>query len=145
MSEVEGEYGEAVSLGDRHHARIDETEVEIRVLLIQLDSASKETRRQERGSVITNRERAEERARLREPNPVSNDVIDLDGNRPGDDQGSPETNDERSRQRVCRITAIESRDERAGVGDDGQRFASAARRYSSTRRLRSGGPSPEPT
>jgi hypothetical protein len=145
VSEVEREHWRPVPFGNRHHSGVHEPEVEIGVLLIQLHSASQETRRQERRSVVTNRERAKERARLPEPDPVSNDVIDLDGNRTGDDQGSSETNDERSRKPVCRITAIESRDERSGVGDDGQRFSSAARRYSSTRRLRSGGPSPEPT
>lgn len=95
--------------------------------------------------MVTDRERAEEQAGLRWPDPVSDNVIDLDGDRVGHDKVSSEPSHEGGCELVRGIAAIEGRDQRPGIGDDAQRFASASRRYSSTRRLRSGGPSPEPT
>ena len=145
MREVEREHGHRVPFGKRHHSGIDETEVEIRVLRVEFDGSSQQTRGHEGESVVTNSERAEKQARLRDSNPISDDVIDLDRDRIRDDEVPSETTYERSCKPVRGITTVESRDERPGIGDDAQRFASASRRYSSTRRLRSGGPSPEPT
>jgi hypothetical protein len=88
---------------------------------------------------------AEEQARRLDADPRSYQVIDLDGNRNGDAEVAPEAADERSGQRVRRVTAIDRCNEGPRVGDDCQRLASASRRYCSARRLRSAGPSPEPT
>lgn len=134
-----------MALGDGHDRGVDEPEIEICVLRIELDGAPEEAWRHVRDRVVADGEGAKEQARRFGPDPVSHDVIDLDRHRIRNDEVSPEATDERRSQSMRRITTVDCRDERPGVRDDAQRFASASRRYSSARRLKSGGPSPEPT
>jgi hypothetical protein len=72
-------------------------------------------------------------------------MIDLDGNRIGNEEVAPKAAHQCSCQRVRWVTAIDRCNDGSSVGDDGQRPASASRRYCSARRLRSGGPSPDAT
>lgn len=95
--------------------------------------------------MLTAHEGAKEQPCGTDSDPIPHEVVDLDGDRVRDDELAPEATHERSGERVRRITAVDRRDERPRVRDGRQRASIASRTYSSTRRLRSGGPSPDPT
>jgi hypothetical protein len=145
VREVERENGEPVALGECHHRRVHETEVEICVPCVQLDGSPQKPRSHAAQRVLTAREGPKEQACGLDSNSIPHEVIDLYGDRVRDDELAPEAAHKCRGQRVRRITAVDRRNERPRVRDSGQRDSIASRMYSSTRRLRSGGPSPEPT
>ena len=145
VREVEREHGHLVPLGDCHYGGIDEAEIEIRVPGIQLDRSSQQPWRHEGDRVLTRRERSKEQARRLHADPSPHEMIDFDGNRIGNHEVTSKAAHQCGGQCMRRIAAIDRREDRPGVGNNGQRPASASRMYSSARKLRSGGPSPEPT
>jgi hypothetical protein len=145
VSKVERKDRERVALGNCHHRSVYKSEIEIRVLGVQLNRSPQEPGSHEDNSVLTLRKAAQELAGLRPADPIPHQVIDLDHDNIWNDKVTSEPSHERSGQRMRGIAAIHRRDDRPGVGDDTQRFASASRRYFSTRWLRSGGPSPDAT
>ncbi len=95
--------------------------------------------------MLPGRDGAEKRSARRGAETSSNELIHLDENGVGDEEAAPEMPDERGSQSMGAIASIDRSDERRRVADDVQQASTSSRRYSSTRALRSAGPSPAPT
>jgi hypothetical protein len=72
-------------------------------------------------------------------------VIHLDGDRIGNDERAPQAAHESGCQPVGPVPSVDRGNDRRRVGDDRYRLTVSSRKSSSTRWLRSDGPSPEPT
>ena len=145
VREVEGEHGELVALGDRHHGGVDEAQVETGVLRVDLHRSPHEPGCEKGERVLTGGQRAEKQACGLGADPRSDEVVDLDRDGIGDDEIPPESPDERRRQGVRAVAPVDRGDDRPRVRDDSQPLSASLRRYSSTRSPRSAGPSPEAT
>lgn len=138
-----------MSFGDRHHRGIGKPEIEIRMLCIELGRAAKKGGGHLGDPVLAGGQRGEQKPRRARADPRADEVIGLRDHRHGDDQIAAEPGHEYGREAVCWIAPIDRRDERGSVGDCFQclKFGSAkiSRSLRSALRLRSPGPSPEPT
>jgi hypothetical protein len=145
VREVERENRKAVSLRHRHHTRIDEAEAEIRVLAVDLRGAAQQPGGEMRYGMLARRRRTEKHSARRSAKTRSNELIHLDENSVGNEELAAKEPDEVGGESVRRIAPIDSRNKRSRICDDSQRASMSSRRYSSARKLRSGGPSPAPT
>jgi hypothetical protein len=135
----------AVTLRDRHHARVDQAKSEIGVLVVDRGCSAQQAGTEEHEGVLPGGDCPEEGSAGRAAETRSRELVDLDENGVGDEKLAAERPDERRRESMCRVAPVEGCDERSRVRDDSQRASRMSRRYSSARMLRSGGPSPDPT
>jgi hypothetical protein len=84
VREVEGQERLGAVLGNRHHGSVGISEVEIRIGLIDLDCASRQSGRAPRNGVLAGRQGPEEQASRVAADTRAQEVIDLDDDRLGD-------------------------------------------------------------
>jgi hypothetical protein len=125
--EVEREDREPRVIRNRHYAAVDQTQVEVGESRIDLDCAA-EASGEKRHRVLTSGERLEKEARCAHSDPGAKKLVDLDRNRRGDDQLSPQLGHERRGEAVRSVAPVRRRDERTGVGADPQRALTSSRR-----------------
>lgn len=126
--EVEGEDRSSHPLRDRHHASVDQTEVEVGEARVDLDRAPQESGGKERHRVLACCERLEKQACRAGANARTEKLVDLDQHRPGNHQLPPQLGDEGGGKAMRPIAAVRRRDQRAGVGNDPQRAVTSSRR-----------------
>jgi hypothetical protein len=126
--EVEGEDRQPVPLCDRHHAPIDEAQIEIGIASIELGGAPGDSRGEKQHGVFPADERSEECTCRMWADASAEELIDLDNHRVRNEQLAPELGDERGREPVRAIAPIRRRDQRPGVGDESQRAVTSSRR-----------------
>lgn len=135
----------AVTLRDRHHARVDQAKPEIRVLAVDRRSSAQQAGAEKHERVLPGDDCPEESSASRVAETRTRELVDLDEHRVGHEKLAAKSPNERRRESVRRVAPVEGCDERSRVCDDPQRASRISRRYSSARMLRSGGPSPDPT
>ena len=131
--------------GTRHHAAVDEPEVEIGEASVDLDRPPDDARGHEHDGVLTRRERVEECPRRERADASAKELVDLCDDRLGNEQVASELRDERGCEPMRTLAPVGRGDERTRVRDNPQRTVTSSRRYRSAARPRSSGPSPEPT
>lgn len=127
--EVEGQDGETVALGDRHHRCVGVAEAEIRVLCVDLDRASEEVGAHEYDEVLSGRHGGEERSGGCRGRPGAQELVGLDKHRLWDDKVAAKLGDQRGRKCMSTVPAIRGSEERARIGDDPHSARTGWRRY----------------
>lgn len=126
--EVEGEDRSSHPLRDRHHAAVDETEVEVGEARVDLDRAAQKPSGEERHRVLTRGERLEKQTCRAGTDTRAEKLVDLDQHRPGNHQLPPKLGHKGGGEAMRLVAAVRCRDQRAGVGDDPQRAVTSSRR-----------------
>jgi hypothetical protein len=145
MLEVEREYRQPITLGDRHHRCVAVAEAEISKRPINLDGAPQKRRRQIDHHMLAVGQGIQKQAGSVSADPGAQQLIDLDDHRLGNEQIPSKLGQQSCRKRMGFVPAVRSSDQRPRVGDDPQRASTSSFRYLSAARPRSSGPSPAAT
>lgn len=101
-----------MALGDRHHRRVDEPEIEISVQLVNLSRSPEQAGGKKRDRVLTVDQRGKKKSRRLVTNARPDEVVDLDSDGIGHDEFTPESPDDRSSELVHSVAAIDRCDDR---------------------------------
>lgn len=134
-----------MSLRIGHERPVGNSQLEVRVLPIELGRATEQGRRQKGGSVFASDQRVEEQPRNVGTDPAPKEMVHLYDDGIQDDQIASERDNEARSQLVGLVASVRGRDQRARVREDPHRETMSSRKYVSANRPRSLGPLPAPT
>lgn len=126
--EVEGQDRSSHPLRNRHHAAVDETEVELGEARVDLHRAPQEPGGEERHPMLARGQRLEKQARGAGADTHAEKLVDLDQHGLWNHELPPQLGHERGREAMRTVATVRGSDQRAGVGDDPQRAVTSSRR-----------------
>jgi hypothetical protein len=126
--EVEGQDRKSHPLGKRHHACIDQTEIEIGETCVDLDGAAQSSCGEEGDRVLAGDHGVQEQPCAGGADARTKKLVNLDQNGFRNEQLAAKLSDERRGEAVRSVAAVGRGDERARVRNDSQRTATRSRR-----------------
>lgn len=121
VREVEGEDRQLAALGECHDGGVGESEVEVAVAAVDLDSAAEDGGGEVGDFMLAAVECSEEEARCVRSYSGACELVDFDDHGFGHDEVATDLRDELGRERVCLVAPAQCCQQRPGVGYDFQR------------------------